>query len=494
MSRSFRLAAWVFLGTMLVQAAWVLAVPPFRGIDEFDHVYRAASVADGHWMPSGEVPDDGRGELVYVSPGIVRDAGPACSALQYTGPDNCNPAEVLDQGVVSVGSGAARYNPAFYFVVGSAAQPFDGAPAMYVMRAVNALLCSLLLASGVWATSRWARTRWPLVALLGVVTPVAVYSTSVPGPNGVEMCGAVGLWTCLLGMGRVDAATRRRLLVVGAACAVPLTLVRGLGPLWLATVVIVAWVHVGPRRTFTLLREVPRTALGCALALAAVGVAAVGWIVGVDSLAPENAAPGGNPVLETLRQVPAWFLQSLAAFPLRNEAAPMVVYATAGLALLGLLGLAVRQADRRGRLELLFAFASALTVPVLLTVLTYETAGVIWQGRYGWPLSMGVVLLAGALLDRRPPAHPLVVPGLVTGAVMWGVAHVVSVTDLAIDEGKGVLGDHPAWWTLPPWTLAALTVAGLACWWRAATAELPNESSRIAHSGQTLALLSTGDR
>jgi hypothetical protein len=258
-------------------------------------------------------------------------------------------------------------------------------------------------------------------------------------------------------------------------------------------IVLVAWLHVGPRRTFTLLREVPRTTLGCIVGLALVGAGAVGWILGVDSLAPEDVDPPGDPVVETLRKVPAWFLQSLAAFPLRNEPAPPVVYLTAGLALLALVVVGVRQTDRRGRLTMLLTFGLALVLPVGLTVMTYETAGVIWQGRYGWPLSMGVLLLAGALLDRRPPSHPVVEPALVLGGVLWAVAHVVSVTDLRIDEGKGILAGDDRWWTLPPWALALLTVAGLACWWKAMGAA-PQESSRFAHSGQTPALLSSGDR
>jgi hypothetical protein len=487
-----RVCLWAFLGSLLLQTAWILALPPFRGIDEFDHVYRAASVADGHWLPSGEQPENGRGELVFVSPGIVRDAEPFCSSLPYTGPDNCNAVDEVEPGVVTVGSGAARYNPVFYSVVGSAAQPWDGAPAMYVMRAVNAVLCSLLVAAAAWGTSLWARTRWPLVALFAVLTPVAMYTTAVPGPNGVEMCGALGLWAALLGFGTVDAPVRRRLLILATVCAVPLTLVRGLGPLWLAVIVLVAWLHVGPRRTFTLLRETPRTTAACLVGIGLVALGAVGWIVGVHALEAEETTVAGDPLTETLKELPAWFLQSIAAFPLRNEPAPAVVYVTAGLVLLALLVAGFRQADRRGRLVLLVAFGLALFLPIVLTVATYDAAGVIWQGRYGWPISMGVVLLAGALLDRRPPAHRWTGPALFAGGVLWAAAHVVSVTDLAVDEGRGILAGDDRWWTLPPWSLAVLALAAVACW-AAATAQGTDQSSRSSHNGRTPALLSTGD-
>jgi Predicted membrane protein (DUF2142) len=489
---AMRVCLWAFLGSLLLQTAWILALPPFRGIDEFDHVYRAASVADGHWLPSGERPENGRGELVFVPPGIVRDAEPACSFLDYTGPDNCIAVETVEPGVVTVGSGAARYNPAFYSVIGSVAQPLDGAPAMYAMRAVSALLCSLLLAAAAWGTSLWARTRWPLVALFGVLTPVAMYTTALPAPNGVEMCGAAGLWAALLGFGTVDAGVRRRLLVLATVCAVPLTLVRGLGPLWLAAIVLVAWLHVGPRRTFVLLRETPRTTAACLGGVALVALAAVGWIVGGKALTGEETTVGGDPVVETMKQVPLWFLQSVAAFPMRDQPAPAAVYVAGGLAVLALLLAGWMRAARRGRSTLLLAFGLALLLPIGLTVMTYESSGVIWQGRYGWPVSMGVVLLAGALLDRRPPAHRWTGPALVAGWLLWAVAHVVSVTDLAVDEGRGVLAGDDRWWTLPPWTLGLLALAGVACW-AVATRYEPDESSRLPSVGRAPALVSTRD-
>ncbi|MDX6360561.1 MAG: hypothetical protein QOH37_3615, partial [Nocardioidaceae bacterium] len=37
-----RRGAWVLLAVIIAQAAWILAAPPFRGIDEFDHAFRAA--------------------------------------------------------------------------------------------------------------------------------------------------------------------------------------------------------------------------------------------------------------------------------------------------------------------------------------------------------------------------------------------------------------------------------------------------------------------
>jgi hypothetical protein len=150
------------------------------------------------------------------------------------------------------------------------------------------------------------------------------------------------------------------------------------------------------------------------------------------------------------------------------------------------------RADRRERSVLLVAFGLALLLPIGLTVMTYEASGVIWQGRYGWPISMGVVLLAGASLDRRPPAHRWTGPALLAAWLLWAVAHVVSVTDVAIDERRSILAGDDRWWTLPPWALALLALAGVSCW-AAATVRRTDESSRLPHFERAPALLSTSD-
>ena len=60
----------VFSGLIVLQSAWILALPPFAAIDEFDHVYRAAGVAEGQWRLS-EAAEDARGLEVAVPPDVV---------------------------------------------------------------------------------------------------------------------------------------------------------------------------------------------------------------------------------------------------------------------------------------------------------------------------------------------------------------------------------------------------------------------------------------
>jgi hypothetical protein len=148
---------------MLLQAAWIITIPPFRGADEFDHAFRAAAVAGGEWV-GGDPADEGRGWLVEVPASLVQAANGQCEQLTYVGPQNCSPAETTEDGKVLVASSAATYHPAFYWLVGTAGLPFEGASSLYAMRVATALLCLVFLSAAAWAIAKLP-TRWPLAAM-----------------------------------------------------------------------------------------------------------------------------------------------------------------------------------------------------------------------------------------------------------------------------------------------------------------------------------------
>ncbi|MGZ4531473.1 MAG: hypothetical protein ACXV5Q_05520 [Frankiaceae bacterium] len=155
MTRSprFLVPALLVVGLLLTQAAWMLALPAFRGVDEIDHAYRAASLARGEVAPSGIAAKHGRGELVMVPQDLTRAAGPECRALKYDGPDNCRPSRPGPHGTVWAATSASRYSPAFYWVIGKAAEPFRGTTALVVMRAVAGLLCAAFFGLAGWVVT-----------------------------------------------------------------------------------------------------------------------------------------------------------------------------------------------------------------------------------------------------------------------------------------------------------------------------------------------------
>ena len=69
MTRSARTFWVVAAGVLLLELAWILALPAFRGLDEFTHVFRADSVAHGQVLNAHPGPD-GHGSLVPVRPGV----------------------------------------------------------------------------------------------------------------------------------------------------------------------------------------------------------------------------------------------------------------------------------------------------------------------------------------------------------------------------------------------------------------------------------------
>lgn len=460
-SRPVRAGVAFFLGSFLIQAAWIFAITPFAGIDEFDHVYRAVSVADGQWAPSGKIAEDGRGELVEVSTAIIDSAHAICDWYGYTGPDNCNAVAHTSEGKALVASAAARYNPVFYWVIATPAQPFDGATAVYVMRFTASLLCSLLLGGAAWVTALWARTRWPLFGLLVACTPVALYSNSLPAPNGIEISGGIALWAALLATTRLEPDRRAPALYLAAIAVVPLAGVRGLGALWLALTAISFVTLLGVAGVWRILQQTPRAGIAFVVSGLITGVGGLAWTLWAGSMEPEGNGDFPNALGNTLRSSALWFFQAIAAFPVRNEQAPTVVYAAGFAVLITLFALALRYADRAVCRTILVTFGLAYLLPVVMELQVYSESGAIWQGRYGWPYAAGVVLLSGYALDRAASLPRWAPAGLYVGCGLWILSHVVStVNTLQKLLDREVTAASPDWVGSSSVLVSGLTIVG----------------------------------
>ncbi len=448
-----------FAGLLAVQLAWAMIIPAFRGMDEHDHAYRAASVAQGHWLPDYQVPEDGRGDLIPVPASMVTAANRVCEFLDYTRPDNCVAVRDAGDGDVLVASAAARYNPVFYWVVATPARPFEGATALYVMRGMAGLMCAALIAAAAALTSRWRSTLWPSVALLAVVTPAITHSAMVAAPNGVELTSAVLLWVSLLGLATsADPRLERHLLIAGGLAAACLTTVHTLGPLWLALILFVGLWVIGPRAVKGIVERHRRLCLTVVATTAVTTACAVGWtlIASPNNPAAEGSLWTDSPWPSIALGIPLWVLQCIAAFPLRNQAAPLPVYAGFLALWAVLITYGVRLTHRRG--PMVFVAAMSLLIPIPLTLVSYSHVGLAWQGRYGYPLSMGVLLLAGLAVDRAGMRAPSL------ARFAWAVPAVAGIATLIAQFGarRIVIADDvaPAWQIGPAWLVVLLTVTG----------------------------------
>jgi hypothetical protein len=440
---------------LLLQAAWILTVPPFRGSDEFDHAFRAAAVANGQWV-AGDVAEDGRGQLVVVPEALVAAAHAQCEARDYTGRDNCSPVRELPGGEVEIASAASSYHPAFYWVIGTTALPFDGAGALYAMRIATALLSLLFIALAVWATAKLPG-RWPMAGLVLAITPVFLYSTTVAAPNGVEMSAGLALWGTLLALidGR-DRRTETRLLWGAILCAVVLGTLRVLGPVFILMIVLtVASLDWGAVRD-VISRQRRSVLVGCALVAMSVAGQAL-WMF--DSVVSEVTSEGTeNPATFNGVNVLVWPLQTIAAFPLRNQAGAAVIYPVVLILVAALLVAAWRRGSARARLVTMVSLAITLLFPFVFTLATLASIGNIWQGRYVLPYGVGFLLLAGyalgSLRTETGPPPRVIFPGAAFYAV--GVAAcLIKVRHDELEDNLASIQDA-AWHAPSPVVLATL--------------------------------------
>jgi hypothetical protein len=396
---------WSALGLLALQLGWILTLPPFRGIDEFDHTYRADAVAHGDWIARPEAATRGTGAILSVSPEIVQAARPECQRLPYTGPEDCVGEPEGER--VAIASGAGRYPPLYYALVGYPGSILDGTAALYLMRGVSAMLCTALLTWALLSLTRWSGSRGALAMLL-TMTPVVVYSTAVVAPNGLEMIAGLGFWVALGGLAHAPKDDRRNLLLAVVA-GVLLVSLRSMGPLWALLILgtaLVAWPDLRSRLPVLMRSPAGLTTLGVGVVS---GLASVAWVLSQRSLVigvvdVSEPISVGYRLTQVSAQLILWPLQSIAAFPLRNEPAPPIVYASYALLLIVVVIGAAFRATAPARRGILLTLVLSFAIPWVITVATLTTYGTSWQGRYALPYLAGAAIIAGGVWARRARA------------------------------------------------------------------------------------------
>jgi hypothetical protein len=470
-------------GLAVLMVSWILLVPPFGGIDEFDHAYKAAATARGEWAPTPSQATRGTGAWLEVPRDIVEAARPQCQLLDYTTASDC--VGTVHGDTVRVASGAGRYHPLFYAVVGTVALPFDGTAALYVMRLATAALALALVALALSALRTWARSR---VALLGPVvacTPVVVYSCSIMSPNGVEMAAGLAFWAAAVGLLVAGVRDVRRLSAVAAVAGATLCTLRPMGSLWclLVAAVVLLAVRAQPGRVRLLLRRRDVQLSAAVIAVSAVQSAA--WTMAMGALELGKVAdPVQTSVAHRAGEVatltPLWVLQSVAAFPMRDDATNPAVYLCFLLLFGAFMVIALRAADRRVRVGIAAVAAVSLVLPFVTSVSTYDELGAAWQGRYALPFAIGMAVLAGFALDRAGRTLPG--PWPVLAGVLFVIAQVVSAAStLHVERARSPLVDSAAWVQPSMWLLVLVTGVGATLlWWGDAVPRLLARSSARA--------------
>jgi len=482
-SRRARVVGLCVLGMLLIQFAWLLASPPFSGIDEIDHTYRASSLSQGDLRPLGEFadPDEAWGDLVAVRSDVARAAHQPCLLVAYYGKANCTPVGAGPHADTSlVASSAARYNPVFYVIEGAAAEPFSGYHYVYALRVAAALLCTAMIGAGIWCLLTFARTRWPVALFLLATTPMTLYSTTVAAPNGLEMVSGLTLWAALIGLfcstSRPTPGERRVLLTTAAVSGATLVTVHTLGPLWLGLIAIVVLVLARPARVWRRVRAHPAGHLAAAATVGLATLGSLAWVLSANTNDPASGEFGleGSPFPKIFGGLILWPLQAIGAYPNRNDSAPMIVYALAVTVFVWVTVIAARQLRGRVLVAVLLLVALSFAVPFALTLATYAQIGLAWQGRYGLPFSAGYFLILGLALDQNPRPRPL-------RSFPIGVAAAVLAAELAFSL-HGVVEralevalwrDNPHWYYPGMLVLVLAVVAGTTSWFAGVVQSAP---------------------
>lgn len=446
MTRKTRTLVALLLGAGIVisQLAWVSVIQPYAGMDEFDHAYRAASVARGHWTPHKPTSASERADLVWVPADIVRAAHDPCKVLVYTDHDNCNPASSRARdGNVLVISTAAAYNPIYYWIVGSAALHFHGAGALYAMRLASLLLCDLFLIGALAVALRRCKSPWPVAGIVVCTTPMVAYSTAIVAPNGVQAAASVLMWSAFLPvvLGRWKARTGR-LLLIGSLAACVVVTVHTTGPLWLALSAPPLCVIAGRRWLREALTRHRVVVLSCSVLMLLATLGATWWAVAHATNSPSlGAGHAGYPNYRWLAIAPIlWALQSIASIPFRDDSAPTVVYAIGLLIFVILVVAGWRASQTRQRVALAFIAVCSIGVPLFLSIATWNTLPKAWQGRYGLPLSFALPLIAAWALDMRRPGWGMFRPLAACITLGYAVMQTLVLLHVRVRESHLVAG------------------------------------------------------
>ncbi|MFL6156781.1 MAG: DUF2142 domain-containing protein [Marmoricola sp.] len=476
MSHRRRITVLAGAGFLLLQLGWMLVIAPNFGIDEFDHSLRSSSVADGHWSPGQDLVagKDGRGYLIAVRADVARTAHAACAARSYTGKYNCTPKSDPPGDEVVIASAAGRYNPLYYAVVGNVAKPFTGEANLIAMRVTTAVLAALLFAAVVWLTVGAARTVWPLLGCLLAALPTTVYSTAIATPNGLEIIAGLGVWASLAVVVGGARGVQRRGTAYGllAVSVTVLANTHTLGLLWLALIGLTTVIAHGLGTTLRALLPTRRSEYAAAVLAVAGVVFELGWVLtsGVNDPSMEHRTYPGSAIPYVVDGLLLWPLQAIGAVPMRDDPAPGALYVLVITVLVVVAALVLRRTRLRSRsgLALTFVAVASFAVPAALTVQAFGQMGAAWQGRYGMPFTVGLLLLGAAVLDghERPVAHAPLFASVAVPALV--AAHLIGQISVRGTMHRDATALASIGWSAPDRLLLGVIAAlALACWFSA---------------------------
>lgn len=406
---------WGMLSILLLSfftlgAGWSLTTAPGGAPDEIQHSLRSIAVWDDQLLLEPRPEGGATVRIPQVWSEIEVDI--KCFTGNQAAPADCAASWPTDDGIIEqTGNSAGRYNPTYYLLVGLPFQLFEPETALHVARLLSCLLTSILLTL---ATGALLVRRGSVLARAGFVaalTPMALFLGSTVNPSGMEISGAIAGWVGLLMMARNPTHPALRYFAVVTAIGLcSMVVSRPASYLWLVVLGVVFAIAAGRRNLGILVRR--PAVLVTVAAVAIVTACCLLWnYLAMTSDVSTGAPPFGGLAegfLATFHNSAGWWEQQIGVLGWLDTPPPTgALWGT--LLLIGAIVIPAAVGARPGmRIALLAAVAAAFGVPILAQTLLYPTTGLIWQGRYGMPLTVGVVLVAGIALDEASVFDPAI--------------------------------------------------------------------------------------
>lgn len=385
------------MAVFMVLALWGAAAPMFSSPDEVMHMIRAEGAVRG--APGGAPLSTGaRG---YRSSDIY-DSNPDCYKFRSEATADCL---VISghTGIVLNASSAATYPPTFHLLIGWPSLLTRGLKSLYLMRLANALVCALLLTVAV-SNVRSLRERGP--AMLGLsmaVSPMVLFVGGTVNPSGVAAAAGIATWTGALALSQ--SRTPRPVPLTMTAFGAPLCLlllVRRDSLLWGGAVVLCAFVLFTRERMRSLLHVRATWFWGVACLVTALahlflwtGPTSEGFVKGAEGRS-SSIAFGFGWISELL-------FQAVGTFGHLDTRLPSFVYIGWFALALSLMVGALAYAPPRVVASLVLSLGFLVAITTAINVVRFPYL----QGRYLFPLLVGLPILAGYGLGQRTIGHRL---------------------------------------------------------------------------------------
>lgn len=472
--------AWVGVGALFFAliAAWSFSTPLMSSPDEPSHVVKAAAVARGQWSGVlGPAPTDtsrpGAGTTVQLPNDLAASVAlPNCYAFHPENAASCVPRLPARTGSdVPVETFAGQYPPLYYALVGWPSLVLSGEAALYGMRLASAAISAAMLAWGAYRLTTVRTNRLMLWGAVVALTPMCLFLAGTVNPSGWEITVAFSFWAACLAIVARDGGPTTGALVQAAVSGAALVNIRASSPLWALAIVVVAVLVAPPGRLRDLVRHRLAPWLGGVAVLAS--LAAIAWVVTHGSVvSARHLYPQFASLKLTLVTISAdsyGYLQNMIGdFGWLDTPAPPLTYvlwyfALGAVTLLGL-GAAMRPRTKAGLALLVSAVVAA---PFVLQVPTAADTGIIWQGRYGLPLAVGVPMLAAILLGEQQSAIVELLRRVFRGTIPWIlVAHVAAFYIAAHRYAEGTTGHFLSFspmWSSPIGYLTGVALYAVLC-------------------------------